>query len=73
MAQPTSTIEKPTTDTTTFNTTDRCDSCGAQAYAAATFAGGELLFCGHHFHRFQAELEKQALAIIDNTDAIKGK
>lgn len=28
---------------------DRCDSCGAQAYMRATLPnGGQLLFCGHH-------------------------
>lgn len=27
---------------------DRCDRCGAQARVRATFANGELYFCGHH-------------------------
>ncbi|MGW8431467.1 DUF7455 domain-containing protein [Curtobacterium citreum] len=58
-----------------FNTSDRCDvgGCGAQAYGAASFAGGELLFCGHHTTKFLPELEKQAYAIVDNRDAIVGK
>ena len=69
----------PTIETTKpaqqFNADDRCDAggCGAQAYAAASFTGGQLLFCGHHFKRYQTELEKQAYAVIDNTDAITGK
>jgi len=58
-----------------FNAGDRCDvgGCGAQAYAAASFTGGELLFCGHHATKYMAELEKQAYAVIDNRDAIVGK
>lgn len=31
-----------------FVATERCDRCGAQAHAAATKGGSELLFCGHH-------------------------
>lgn len=58
-----------------FNTSDRCDvgGCGAQAYGAASFLNGELLFCGHHLGRHMGELEKQAAAIVDNRDAIVGK
>ncbi len=73
------TIESiPATETKparTFNTSDRCDvgGCGAQAYGAASFTGGELLFCGHHLGRHLNELEKQAYAVIDNRDAIVGK
>lgn len=31
-----------------FTAQDRCDRCGAQAQVRATFAAGDLLFCGHH-------------------------
>lgn len=68
----------PTEQNTTarqFNAADRCDvgGCGAQAYGAASFTSGELLFCGHHLQIALPELEKQAYAVIDNRDAIVGK
>jgi hypothetical protein len=28
---------------------DRCDSCGAQAYVQVTGVSGDLMFCGHHY------------------------
>jgi len=71
MTQPSSTLEQPRS--TKFNSSDRCDACGSQAYAAATFTGGDLLFCGHHYRKYQAALEQQALAVIDNTDDIASK
>jgi hypothetical protein len=45
---------------------DRCDRCGAQAYVRVVLAaGGDLLFCGHHFQQYQAKLEKVALSVND--------
>ena len=46
---------------------DRCDSCGAQAYAAAWFGGspGPLLFCGHHFTRWEARIREDAVQVRD--------
>ena len=35
----------------TLLATDRCDSCGAQAYVRYATRVGELLFCGHHAGR----------------------
>ena len=29
--------------------TDRCDSCGAQAYVSVKGSTGDLMFCGHHY------------------------
>lgn len=72
MPQPTATLEKPTTSKM-FNSSDRCDACGAQAYAAATFIAGDLLFCGHHFKKHQTALEQQSLAFIDQTANITTK
>jgi hypothetical protein len=28
---------------------DRCDSCGAQAYVKVRGISGELMFCSHHY------------------------
>ncbi|NLG48162.1 hypothetical protein [Gordonia sp. (in: high G+C Gram-positive bacteria)] len=36
---------------------DRCDRCSAAAKVRATLpAGGELLFCGHHYNAHEARL-----------------
>lgn len=50
-------------DTEPLTVHDRCDSCGAQARARVTLTSmGELLFCGHHYHRNRAALEPLVLA-----------
>jgi hypothetical protein len=47
---------------------DRCDRCGAQAYVRVTLAaGGELLFCGHHFREHEARLRPLATDVHDET------
>jgi hypothetical protein len=47
---------------------DRCDRCGAQAYVRVTLAaGGELLFCGHHFREHEARLRPLATEVHDET------
>ncbi|MEO6822450.1 MAG: hypothetical protein ABI468_08450 [Candidatus Nanopelagicales bacterium] len=51
--------------------TDRCDRCSAQAYVRVTLAaGGDLLFCGHHFREHEARLRPLALRIQDETDRL---
>ena len=47
---------------------DRCDRCGAQAYVRVSLtAGGELLFCGHHFREHEARLRPLASDVLDET------
>ena len=47
---------------------DRCDRCGAQAYVRVSLvAGGELLFCGHHFREHEARLRPLSLDVQDET------
>ena len=47
---------------------DRCDRCGAQAYVRVRLAaGGELLFCGHHFREHEARLRPLASDVLDET------
>lgn len=49
---------------------DRCDRCGAAAQVRAVLpAGGELLFCRHHFTKHQAGLVETGAAIDDSTAA----
>lgn len=47
---------EPAKNSVPLTASDRCDSCGAQAYVRATLQFGELLFCLHH-----ATLNKTAL------------
>ncbi len=46
---------------------DRCDSCGAQAYVRVTIPSGALLFCGHHAAKHKDQLIGQALTWHDET------
>ena len=53
-----------------FNAHDRCDRCGAQAYVSASREdAGELLFCGHHFNKYESALDQDGWDInIDVTN-----
>jgi len=35
---------------------DRCDSCGAQAYIRVSIGESELFFCAHHGKKYQDKL-----------------
>ena len=48
-----------------LNISDRCDKCGAQAMIRATFANGELYFCGHHGRNIGSKLVGQSLVVFD--------
>lgn len=51
-----------------LSATDRCDRCNAQAYVRVELsAGGDLLFCGHHWSRHEDVLRPQAATVIDET------
>lgn len=52
---------------------DRCDRCGAQAYVRVVLAGGDLLFCGHHFARHADRLRPLAERVEDFTDRLSAK
>ena len=39
---------------------DRCDSCGAQAYIRVAIGSSELLFCAHHGRKYQEKLSAVA-------------
>lgn len=51
---------------------DRCDRCGAQAFASVVLKTGDLLFCGHHFSRYEVSLVSVALAVNDARTLIGG-
>lgn len=51
--------------------TDRCDSCGAQAYIRATLpTGGQLLFCGHHGRKNKEKLVALGATWHDESDRL---
>ena len=52
---------------------DRCDRCGAQAFIRAVFVAGELTFCGHHGRELLVPLQRDALLVQDETEAINTK
>jgi hypothetical protein len=52
---------------------DRCDRCGAQAFILATGVSGELMFCGHHYHKYEYAITQWAYKIIDELDTINEK
>ena len=50
---------------------DRCDAkCPAQAFVLVKFLTGELLFCGHHFDRYEAAIIKDSYEVIDERNRI---
>ena len=53
---------------------DRCDAkCPAQAFVLVKFLTGELLFCGHHFDRYEAAIIKDSYEVIDERNRIDDK
>jgi hypothetical protein len=53
---------------------DRCDRCGAQAYAAYDVAGMTLLFCAHHNREHgPVAVAKGATLTIDETASLTSK
>lgn len=56
-----------------LNATDRCDSCGAQAYVWVNGVNGDLLFCGHHFAKGEQKLRAYAFEIIDERHKLEIK
>jgi hypothetical protein len=54
--------------TTPMNAMNRCDRCGAQAYARVLLhSGQDLLFCAHHHRQHAPALAKIAAGIQDET------
>jgi hypothetical protein len=47
--------------------TDRCDSCGSQAYVRFTKGEQELDFCGHHTNKYGDALDKAGWGIKVDT------
>ena len=52
---------------------DRCDRCGAQAFVLASGVSGELMFCGHHYHKYEYKISQWAYKIVNELDTINEK
>lgn len=50
---------------------DRCDSCGAQAYIRVAIGTSELLFCAHHGRKYQEKLSAVASDWHDESDRLR--
>lgn len=70
----TTTTAKDTMETTekvrTLSLHDRCDRCIAQAWVKATKGELDLLFCGHHYHVNQLEIDYWADTVLDERSLI---
>lgn len=56
-----------------FDTTDRCDACGAQAWVRFQLnSGGHLLFCAHHA-RLHADAMSAKGVIVDDERQLLAK
>lgn len=55
-----------------LDSSDRCDSCGAQAYVLVELreSGLPLTFCAHHWNRHSVELAPLIDDLIDETDRL---
>jgi hypothetical protein len=68
------TVEK--VDEYQLNASDRCDSCGAQAYVWVNGVSGDLLFCGHHYNKIvdnavgYDKMMKFAYQIVDEREKL---
>lgn len=49
---------------------DRCDSCGAQAYIRVAIGSSELLFCAHHGKKYQEKLSVLATEWHDESSRL---
>lgn len=52
-----------------FSAQDRCDRCGAQAFAEARKDGLSLIFCGHHRKQYSDALLDDGWTLFDDYEA----
>ena len=57
----------------TLKTIDRCDRCQSQAFVVVKGIEGDLIFCGHHFTKYEEALYNWAYEIIDEREFINAK
>jgi hypothetical protein len=66
-------VERPLSDT--LNNSDRCDACGAQAFVWINMPNSKagLLYCSHHFNKYEVKLREHAIDIVDERYKINKK
>ena len=64
------TMEQTTEKVYVLNAKDRCDRCGSQAYVYTEGVSGSLMWCRHHYLKFQEKLNEWAFETIDETDKL---
>lgn len=52
---------------------DRCDRCNAQAFVIIFIKNSELLFCGHHYNKFESTLKIVSTRTSDQRFRINAK
>lgn len=61
----------------TLTLNDRCDGpqCGAAALVKVSGVSGELMFCGHHYTKYENSdnLKKFAFDVVDERWAMQGE
>jgi hypothetical protein len=50
-----------------LNASDRCDRCNGQAFFWVNGVAGDLLFCRHHFLKYEDAIRAYAFEIVDET------
>lgn len=50
-----------------INASDRCDRCKSQAFFWVNGVAGDLLFCRHHFLKYEDAIRSYAFEIIDES------
>jgi hypothetical protein len=63
-------VEETTEKVYVLNSKDRCDSCNAQALVWVNLLSGDLIFCGHHYHKNEAALAPFVIEVIDERDKV---
>jgi hypothetical protein len=52
---------------------DRCDSCGSQAFVLAKGISGALMFCRHHYLKNKDHIDSWAYEVLDESEKINEK
>lgn len=66
------TEDVPVEKTWTLNASHRCDNCGSQAYVSVEMVetGFDLLFCAHHFNKYQPKLSTLDAIVTDERERL---
>jgi len=56
-----------------LNASDRCDRCNGQAFFWINGVAGDLLFCRHHFLKYEDAIRSYAFEVVDETHKLNEK